>query len=190
MKLYTRTGDKGKTRIIGSHILMKNDSRVNAYGEIDELNSWVGYLRSLLDGKTKQFDAELEEIQQVLFDCGTDLATPDGEPNRHYLVTDDQATKWLEKKIDQYSAAVPAVKRFILPGGTQVASAFHVARTITRRAERSIVALAEEKTINDRVLVFVNRLSDYFFAAARYANFLAKKKDVLYRNSKDVFKLD
>ena len=93
----------------------------------------------------------------------------------------------LQEKIDNYTQAVPAVKKFILPGGTQLASAFHVARTITRRAERQIVQLMREEQINQDVLIFINRLSDYFFAAARYANYLEQQSDVLYRNSKDVF---
>ena len=188
MKIYTRNGDKGQTRIIGKQILYKSDPRVEAYGEVDELNSWVGYTRSLVNDKTAELANELEEIQQLLFDCGTDLATPKDDERHDFIFNQEKPNAWLKEKIDKYTAAVPAVKKFILPGGTQLASALHNARTITRRAERHIVALMKEEAINEDVLAFINRLSDYFFAAARYANYLEGQEDVLYRNSRDVFR--
>lgn len=188
MKIYTRNGDKGQTRIIGKQILYKNDPRVAAYGEVDELNSWVGYTKSLINSHTQVLSNELEEIQQLLFDCGHDLATPADDERHSFKFKQEQPTVWLEEKIDNYTQVVPAVKKFILPGGTQLASALHVARTITRRAERQIVQLMREKQINQDVLIFINRLSDYFFAAARYANYLEQQPDMLYRNSKDVFR--
>lgn len=188
MKIYTKNGDKGQTRIIGKQILYKNDPRVEAYGEVDELNSWVGYTRSLVNSKTEGLADELEEIQQLLFDCGHDLATPADDERHSFEFKQDEPTTWLEEKIDKYTQAVPAVKKFILPGGTQLASALHVARTVTRRTERRIVQLMQNEEINQEVLVFINRLSDYFFAAARYANYLEQHTDVLYRNSKDVFR--
>lgn len=187
MKIYTKNGDKGQTRIIGKQILFKSDPRVEAYGEIDELNSWVGYTRSLLTPQTAKLSNELEEIQQLLFDCGHDLATPAEDERHSFEFHQKEPTAWLEQKIDAYTETVPAVKKFILPGGSQVASALHVARTTTRRAERRIVLLMQEEEINQDVLTFINRLSDYFFAAARYANYLDQQQDVLYRNSKDVF---
>lgn len=188
MKIYTKNGDKGQTRIIGKQILYKSDPRVEAYGEVDELNSWVGYTRSLVNEQTEVLASELEEIQQLLFDCGTDLATPKDDERHHFIFKQEKPNAWLEERIDEYTAAVPAVKKFILPGGTQLAAALHNARTITRRAERHIVALMQQEEINEDVLAFINRLSDYFFAAARYANYLEKEDDVLYRNSKDVFR--
>lgn len=188
MKIYTKNGDKGKTRIIGKDILDKSDCRIASYGEIDELNSWVGYTRSILNDHTKCLDSELEEIQQILFDCGNDLATPADDERHSFIFHQDDHMAWLEGKIDEYMAKVPPVKKFILPGGTQTAAALHYARTVTRRAERSIVALKLTKPINDDVLVFINRLSDYFFAVARYANFLENRQDVLYRNGKYVFR--
>jgi cob(I)alamin adenosyltransferase len=187
MKIYTKKGDKGSTRIIGKKIVTKDDARVEAYGTVDELNSWVGYTISLLTANTAELHDELEEIQQQLFDAGTDLATLNDDPKRDFIFN-PEATTWLEGKIDKYTEAVPAVQKFILPGGAQPASALHVARTITRRAERCIVTLQGEDDINHDVLVFVNRLSDYFFAAARYANMLEKHDDILYRNSKPVFR--
>ena len=188
MKIYTKNGDKGQTRIIGKQILYKSDPRVEAYGEVDELNSWVGYTKSLINSHTQVLADELEEIQQLLFDCGHDLATPAEDERHSFEFKQKQPTAWIEEKIDNYTQTVPAVKKFILPGGTQLASALHVARTITRRAERQIVQLMREEQINQDVLIFINRLSDYFFAAARYANYLEQQSDVLYRNSKDVFR--
>lgn len=187
MKIYTKNGDKGKTRIIGNEVRSKSDPRVKAYGEIDELNSWVGFTRSLLNGKTQGLSDELEEIQQLLFDCGTDLATPKDDQKHDFIFTATKPNAWLEKKIDRYTQLVPPVKKFILPGGTQSASALHYARTLTRRAERQIITLKQQEEINDEVEMFINRLSDYFFATARYANHLENKKDILYRNSQEVF---
>ncbi|WP_164511482.1 cob(I)yrinic acid a,c-diamide adenosyltransferase [Levilactobacillus cerevisiae] len=189
MKIYTRTGDKGQTRIIGKKVVNKSDTRVEAYGTVDELNSLVGFAISVLDEKTQVLQPELEEIQQLLFDAGTDLATLNDD-SRHAFIFGKNAgaTDWLEGKIDTYTTAVPEVHKFILPGGATPAATLHLARTVTRRAERLIVALQQEEAINQDVLVFMNRLSDYFFAVARYANFLAGHDDILYRNSKPVFR--
>ncbi|MBD5805828.1 cob(I)yrinic acid a,c-diamide adenosyltransferase [Limosilactobacillus walteri] len=187
MRIYTKNGDQGQTRIIGKKILYKSDARVEAYGEVDELNSWIGYTRSLIGNQTNELSAELEEIQQLLFDCGHDLATPKNDERHPFKFDKAKPTTWLEERIDTYTEKVPTVKKFILPGGTQLASSLHVARTITRRAERRIVLLMQKEEINVDVLTFINRLSDYFFAVARYANYLEQQQDTLYRNSKDVF---
>ena len=191
MKIYTRAGDKGNTQIIGHQVVAKDDARIEAYGTTDELNSWLGYIISILTSKTADLAEELEEIQQLLFDVGNDLANPLGEPKRPYQFdpkTAAEATKWLEEKIDCYIQAVPPVKKFILPGGSPVAAALQVARTATRRAERRVETLKIQTAINNEVMGFINRLSDYFFAAARYANYLDKGKEVIYRNSKFIFR--
>ena len=189
MKIYTRTGDKGKTRIIGNEVLYKSDQRINSYGTVDELNSLVGMIRANLSPETEVFAEDLEEIQQLLFDCGTDFATPAEDQKHEYIFKEDtQAVLWLEKKIDLYSEKVPKIQKFILPGGSKTAASFHVARTVTRRAEREVVALMLDEAINEYALKFINRLSDYFFAAARYANVLDGVDDIQYRNSKPVFR--
>lgn len=191
MKIYTKHGDKGKTQIIGSKQVFKDDARVEAYGTVDELNSWVGYTASILAGKNvKEFHDDLEEIQQLLFDVGRDLATPADDKKHTYFLTDEiqaDKTKWIEGLIDKYVENTPKVDRFILPGGSKESSALHVARTITRRAERQIVALQQQTEINQNAEIFINRLSDYFFAAARYANVLNDAKDIVYRNGNPVF---
>lgn len=189
MKIYTRTGDKGKTRIIGNDVMYKSDKRVTAYGSVDELNSLVGVVIANLSDKTKVFNDELTEIQQLLFDCGTDLAISQNDTKHDFIFTEDHKyVDWLEKKIDEYTEKVPKTQKFILPGGSKTASSLHYARTVTRRAERQIVSLIQDEPINDYVLKFINRLSDYFFAAARYANVLDGVEDIQYRNSKPVFR--
>lgn len=189
MKIYTRTGDKGKTRIIGNDVLYKSAQRIEAYGSVDELNSLVGVVIADLNENTKVLQDELTEIQQLLFDCGTDLAISKDDKKHDFIFTEDKKyVDWLEKKIDEYTAKVPKIKKFILPGGSKTAASLHYARTVTRRVERQIVALLQEEPINDYVLKFINRLSDYFFAAARYANVLDGVEDVQYRNSKPVFR--
>lgn len=187
MKIYTKTGDKGKTRIIGKELLNKDDHRIEAYGTIDELNSYVGLSISSITPKTKLLSNDLEEVQQLLFDAGHDLATPTNT-SQHPFIFDKSAIKWVEKKIDAYTQKTPTIKKFILPGGTHLAAELHVCRTVTRRAERRIVTLKSDSEINQDVLVFINRLSDYFFACARYANFLDNRDDIFYRNSRTIFK--
>ena len=185
MKIYTKTGDKGMTRLIGGAHVSKDSNRVAAYGTLDELNSLIGYIVSQMGEVDNQdIKADLLEIQQYLFDCGTDLATPDGI--RDYRLT-KEPTKWLEDRIDIYTEIPPKIEEFILPGGTPIASQSHMARTVTRRGERSIVSVSWTAEINQHVLKFTNRLSDYFFAAARVANFRSGCKDVSYIRSGKVF---
>jgi len=185
MKIYTRTGDKGQTRIIGNDVLYKSAPRINSYGTIDELNSWVGYIISQLPQENQEIKGELEALQHLLFDAGTDLSTPI-EAQRPFKLQ-KESVHWLEQRIDFYTAQSPDIDRFILPGGTPAASMVHVARTIARRAERIIVRLNWTAKINEEVLIFTNRLSDYFYALARYLNVQAQRPDVFYERSEKVF---
>lgn len=188
MKLYTKSGDKGKTSLIGGKRVPKYDTRVECYGTIDELNSFVGVTLQYVQGeKLSKVKAELEEIQQFLFDVGTDLANVSEEmPFR----IDAQNVQWLETCIDWYSAKNTPIERFILPGGSQLASWLHVDRTIARRVEREIVALSEKEEINVECLKWMNRLSDYFFAVARYCNQQEQVDDTFYERSDKVFHND
>lgn len=183
MNIYTKTGDRGTTSIIGGEIVSKSAIRVSAYGTIDELNSYVGLIISQL-----QHDIDLKhdliEVQQVLFDCGTDMATPTSQKGYR---TEQGVTPWLESKIDYYLRHPPKLTEFILPGGTVVASQLHIARTITRRAEREVVATSLTGEINPDVLKVLNRLSDYFYAAARLINYREGRKDINYRRNSQVF---
>jgi cob(I)alamin adenosyltransferase len=186
LQIYTRTGDKGYTKIIGGIQLAKDSERIKAYGTIDELNSFVGYAITLIKNNDS-LKNELTQIQQYLFDCGNDLATPTGKGT--YRVTSD-LTEWIEKRIDAHAGIPQEVESFILPGGSQAASILHICRTIARRAEREIVTFQWTNDMNEEVLIFVNRLSDYFFSLARVANVNEGIKDVLYERSGKVFHID
>jgi cob(I)alamin adenosyltransferase len=186
MKLYTRTGDKGKTSIIGGRV-DKDDIRVEAYGTVDEVNCFVGQVMTELDNAIfKDVLADLEKIQHELFDCGGDLANI-SDKVEHKL--EKEAIDYLEKKIDEYILEAPELERFILPGGTKPSASIHIARTVTRRAERLVVSLMknDEKT-PELALKYLNRLSDYFFALARVVNYRLNVKDVEYVRSAKVFR--
>ncbi|RXJ03891.1 cob(I)yrinic acid a,c-diamide adenosyltransferase [Anaerobacillus alkaliphilus] len=185
MKLYTRTGDEGKTSVIGGR-LDKDHVRVEAYGTVDELNSFVGLAVTQLDAKIfADILAELEKIQHELFDCGGDLAMI--STKYPYKAADEMVT-FLEERIDQYIVEAPELERFILPGGSQASATVHICRTVTRRAERLVVQLQKLDETNPVVLKYLNRLSDYFFAIARVINHRLGVKDVEYERSALVFR--
>jgi len=185
MSIYTRSGDQGQTTVIGGRVT-KDDAQVEAYGSIDELNSFVGQAVSLSDEVTfSDLRKQLLEIQQELFDCGSDLAYVKLSESR-YKVMPELAQR-LETWIDRYEADNPPLEKFILPGGTPLASALHVCRTVCRRAERRVVTLSQVKEINAEVLIYLNRLSDYFFAAARMVNHRQQVADIEYVRSGKVF---
>jgi len=182
--LYTRTGDEGKTSVIGGR-LDKDHVRVEAYGTIDEVNSFVGIAAAQLDQKLfPDILAELEKIQHELFDCGGDLATMS---NKYPYKASDEMVSFLESRIDEYIVEAPQLEKFILPGGTPAAAAIHVCRTVTRRAERLVVQFQKTDSTNPVVLKYLNRLSDYFFAIARVSNHRHGVSDVEYERSALVF---
>lgn len=193
MKLYTKTGDEGKTSVIGGRV-DKDDVRVEAYGTVDELNSFTGQAISEMEAETALFHDLIEElilIQHELFDCGSDLAylpKPEKETviSGAYKVTDDMVLR-LEALIDRFDSYAPEIKRFILPGGSKAASLLHVCRTVCRRAERRVVTLAREQEMNPAVRHYLNRLSDFYFAAARAVNARVGVADVEYIRSAEVF---
>ncbi|MEX0417427.1 cob(I)yrinic acid a,c-diamide adenosyltransferase [Bacillus sp. C30] len=185
MKLYTKTGDKGETSVIGGRV-DKDHIRVEAYGTIDEANSHIGYAMSKLQEECfRNIYNELENIQHELFDCGGDLAIL--EKKIPYKVTIEMV-EYLERRIDSYTEEAPPLERFILPGGSEISAALHIARTVIRRAERCIVSLQKEGETNEIVLKYVNRLSDYLFALARVINARLQVKDVEYNRSALVFR--
>jgi cob(I)alamin adenosyltransferase len=186
MRIYTRTGDKGQTSIIGGRV-DKDDVRVEAYGTVDEVNCFVGQVVTQLQPELFQdIREDLEKIQHELFDCGGDLAnvTKKREPK-----LTNEAVTYLETRIDAFIEEAPELERFILPGGSSGAATLHIARTVTRRAERLVVKLMKEDGgLSDLSLQFLNRLSDYFFAVARVVNFRLGVKDVEYVRSAPVFR--
>jgi cob(I)alamin adenosyltransferase len=185
MKLYTRTGDKGMTSVIGGR-LSKSDIRVKAYGTLDELNSFVGLsVTKLQDARFDDIRNELIKIQHELFDCGGDLSAVKKD---YPFKAKNEMITFLEERIDEYIKEAPELERFILPGGTEASAYIHVCRTIARRGEREIVELQQTGEINSVVLKYVNRLSDYFFAIARVVNFRSQVSDVEYERSAIVFR--
>lgn len=187
MNIYTRTGDEGMTSLKGGRV-PKDHLRVESYGQLDELNAFVGVaLTHCQDNVYAQLQEQLLEIQHELFDCGSDLAFAEDKLGKvTYKVTEDLVQR-LEQWIDEHNAANEELRRFILPGGSALASALHVCRTVCRRAERHVVTLSRAEEINPFAQQYVNRLSDYFFVAARRANGLAQVKDMEYARSAVVF---
>lgn len=185
MRLYTRSGDKGQTSLIGKRV-DKDDLRVEAYGTVDEANAFVGEAMARLDPeRDRDLLDQLTEIQHELFDCGGDLAVVNNK--RPFKMTADKVER-LEKWIDEHVKNAPVIKRFILPGGCAASSALHVARTVVRRAERRVVSLRKQEEINEEAARYLNRLSDYLFAVARVMNAREGVGDVEYVRSADVFK--
>lgn len=173
-KIYTRTGDKGTTALGSGERVSKHALRISAYGTVDETNASVGMVRVHLGAGHPGLDAKLLRIQNDLFDLGADLCVPDrGEKPEHepLRITEGQV-KRLEDEIDELNAELKPLRSFVLPGGSPAAAALHVARTVSRRAERLMVELAEDpnEPVSAAALKYINRLSDFFFVASRYVN--------------------
>jgi cob(I)alamin adenosyltransferase len=168
-KIYTRTGDEGKTSLGDGARLPKYHPRVTAYGSVDEANSTIGL--ASLHAENSEVVALLRHIQNDLFDVGADLCRPEraasgASPLR---ITDEQVV-WLETQIDRFNDELEPLTSFVLPGGNAVAAYMHLARTVTRRAERDVARLAADEPVNPAALRYVNRLSDLLFVLARYLN--------------------
>jgi cob(I)alamin adenosyltransferase len=169
MKIYTKTGDRGETGLFGGPRVMKSDSRVEAYGDVDELNAAVGAARAAV--ADAEIDGHLARIQDELLCVGAELATPAGARARSAVpAVEARWAERLEQAMDAWDPQLPPLRQFVLPGGTPGAAALHVARCVCRRAERRVVALAAHAEIAPAVLPYLNRLSDFLFVAARLAN--------------------
>ena len=167
-RIYTRTGDKGETGLVGGARISKDSLRVEAYGNVDELNSVLGMARRSIDDK--ELDNLLAEIQNDLFVVGSDLASSEDARQRGIPRISNEKIVAMEKTIDKFEAELSPLKAFILPGGGISGSLLHNARTVCRRAERSIVALGKAEPINQQMVPYMNRLSDLLFVMARVAN--------------------
>jgi cob(I)alamin adenosyltransferase len=181
MKIYTKTGDKGKTGLFGGERVSKNSLRIEAYGTIDELNAFIGLaVTEIYDNSVKSV---LHKIQNRLFTIGADLATPDNEKNRKTGIKRTPKIFYLdlEKEIDKYEEKLEPLKNFILPGGSKGAAHLHICRTIARRAERKVVALNITEEIGKNIIIFLNRLSDLFFVLARYENAVTGTPDIKWK---------
>ena len=180
-KIYTKTGDKGLTSLIGGTRVSKNHIRIDSYGTIDELNSFLGLcIDSINDEKSKTV---LKEIQDRLFTIGSSLACdPDKEPLMKLPDLKDTDITFLEKEIDGMNEVLPVMKSFILPGGSVAVSHIHIARCVCRRAERICVAMQENELFIDvKVIQYINRLSDYLFILARYIAHISKVEEIPWK---------
>ena len=180
-KIYTKSGDDGTTALGTGERRPKHDLRIEAYGTVDETNAAIGVARVALAGEDAELDAMLARVQNDLFDLGAELATPDDGKPKDYeplRVVNSQVER-LEGDIDRLNAELDPLRSFVLPGGSGAAAALHVARTISRRAERLMTALAAQEPVAEPALIYMNRLSDLLFVAARWSNDRGKS-DVLW----------
>lgn len=180
MKIYTKTGDNGRTSLFDGKRVSKSNPRVEAYGTIDELNSYIGTISTFeLPEKEKEI---LNRINNLLFLVGTDLATvDDSKLPKNFKRISNAEVEFLENLIDEYSAILPKLENFVLPGGCFEAAFTHIARTVCRRAERRVVELEQIESINHNIVVFLNRLSDFLFVLARYFNNLKGVEEVIWK---------
>lgn len=182
-KIYTRAGDQGKTRLVGGDRVDKFHPRVEAYGTVDELNSYLGVVRSYLVENPSVFslDPLLQDIQNEIFNVGSQLACEDANIAQQLPPISDDATQKLERQIDDWDSQLPALTQFILPAGHSIASHLHFARTLCRRAERRATELQQQDPRFDKALAYLNRLSDFLFVAARWVNFKTQLSDVTWK---------
>ena len=165
MKIYTKTGDKGKTSLIGGTRVAKSHGRIDAYGTVDELNAYIGLLRD--QPVNEQRKDLLKEIQDRLFTIGSSLAADPEKSNLKIPDLLETDVELLEKAMDSMNETLPELRSFVLPGGHQSVSFAHVARTVCRRAERAVISLSENEFVADLVSIYLNRLSDYLFVLSR-----------------------
>ena len=180
MKIYTKTGDKGETSLLGGKRVWKDDLRIQAYGSIDELNSIIGV--AMADVKNTELREVLQSIQHELFVVGSDLAAPiESDVKKFISRVDENFSTRLEKIIDKYDGQLPELKNFILPGGLISAAFLHNARTVCRRAERNVVTLSKSEFVGPEIEKYLNRLSDLLFVLARFENFSNGVKDIFWQ---------
>lgn len=179
MKIYTKTGDEGKTSLIGGTRVFKSDLRIEAYGTIDELNSYLGVVASQYEDEAA--NTFIKEIQDRLFTIGSELAC-DPEKKIKMALPDlhNADIEALEKQIDEMDSALPVMKHFILPGGSQVVSFIHVARCVCRRAERNCIELQQHSSVDPLIIKYLNRLSDYLFVLARFKAMQNKEEEIIW----------
>ncbi len=183
-KVYTKKGDKGTTDIIGDKNVPKSDPRVSCYGEVDELNSCIGFCLSLIEDcdilRSQNMVKSIKIIQNDLFNLGTMLSTSEDFDKEHLPSISNKNVEYLEKLIDSYNEELMPLKSFVLPSGSKVGSYFHVCRTVCRRVERRCVALSSNYEVHNDIISYLNRLSDLLFVWARWANKKLGKKENLW----------
>lgn len=180
MAIYTRTGDKGKTSLFNGQRVSKGDLRVETYGTIDELNSAIGVCLAEIRDKKQETRKELIRIQNDLFGIGSSLANPSSKKTPSL----EKRVKEFEEFIDQMTVKMPSLSNFILPSGGKTGAMLHLARAISRRAERKTVALNSRERVDKNIIIYLNRLSDLLFTLSRFSNFKEKKKETIWRGRK------
>lgn len=180
--IYTKTGDKGTTSLVGGSRVSKDSPRVEAYGTVDELNSHIGLLGEMIRSKHETYYKQLKRIQHNLFTIQTLLATEDEDIYQRLPHLSKAKIETVEKNIDAISKTLPKLQNFVISGGNIESAECHVARTVCRRAERCIVSLTQEAKIEDLILKYINRLSDYLFVLSRYLVVSANKAEDVYIN--------
>jgi cob(I)alamin adenosyltransferase len=175
MKIYTKTGDKGDTSLIGGYRVSKSDLRIESYGTVDELNSWLGLVAEYMPNERI---SEIQQLQHLLFSVGAQLASKSSEQKRPFSPIGEENITNLEKLIDDYENFLPAMTHFILPGGSKASAQAHIARCVCRRAERIVVQLSRVDFVDKLLLVFLNRLSDYLFCLARALNYWEERDEI------------
>ncbi len=179
MKIYTKTGDQGSTSLVGGKRISKSDLRLEAYGSLDELNASLGFVRSFVLNLKNQanfaplaeeLEGKIQRIQNYLFTLGSHLACVDKNLLSKLPQFLDSEISWMELQMDELTEHLPELKNFILPGGAVVGSGLHLSRTLCRRAERCVVRLSQTETVEEHIVIYLNRLSDFLFVLARHAN--------------------
>lgn len=182
MKIYTKTGDDGTTGLVGGGRVRKNSLRVQAYGDVDELNSVVGLARTLIAGSESALADKIESLQHELFNIGAQLASdPENKVARAIPMVGSEQVGRLESWIDELSAELPELRAFVLPGGTDANAALHVCRAVCRRAERSVLTLQEAEGVPAELIKYLNRLSDLFFVMARFALYEQEGEEFIWQ---------
>ncbi len=181
-KVYTKTGDKGETGLVGGRRVPKESLRVSAFGDVDELNSHIGLARTIAERLERTtLVEELSILQNELFDIGSVLATAPGDEWPGMIqISDDHITK-LEQWIDNATLSVPELRSFVLPGGSELNSTLHIARAVCRRSERSVITLSRGESVPEKIIIYLNRLSDLLFAYARKESITAGTPEYLWK---------
>lgn len=181
-KIYTKTGDDGTTSLVGGSRISKDSAQVDAYGDVDELNSYIGLARTLADRDgQKRISDILEDMQQRLFDVGAILASPSGATHESLPQIPESKILEIEKLIDEVSLGLPELRSFVLPGGSELNAHLHIARAICRRVERKVISLAKTQKFSPNIVPYLNRLSDLLFAMARNAAATSKAAEYLWK---------
>ena len=185
-KVYTKKGDSGKTQLIGKNNISKSNLRIECYGQVDELNSSLGFCKALINNENKMNDKKdvldsINKIQNDLFNLGTMLAVSDDSNIDNFPSINKKDIAFLEQLIDSYNKNLESLNSFVLPSGSLSASYFHICRTICRRAERRCVSLSSSENVDTLIIVYLNRLSDLFFVWARWVNKRLEIKEDLWK---------